>query len=112
MAFTTLIFNSSRILDSEIHCGEDHALEYTTRTVKTRSSRQTTSLEGAETSTSKIDWKRQTFEIAGSTRKIAQMRTKRAAFSSYVGFHAWLSLLLNVATGPDIGLGLTKKSIG
>ncbi|KAJ7859374.1 hypothetical protein B0H14DRAFT_3446751 [Mycena olivaceomarginata] len=70
------------ILDSEIHCGEDHALEYTTRTVKTRSSRQTTSLEGAETSTSKIDWKRQTFEIAGSTRKIAQMRTKRAAFSS------------------------------
>ncbi|KAJ7306215.1 hypothetical protein DFH08DRAFT_824871 [Mycena albidolilacea] len=82
MAFTTLIFNSSRILDSEIHCGEDHALEYTTRTVKTRSSRQTTSLEGAETSTSKIDWKRQTFEIAGSTRKIAQMRTKRAAFSS------------------------------
>ncbi|KAJ7794540.1 hypothetical protein B0H14DRAFT_2621815 [Mycena olivaceomarginata] len=56
--------------------------EYTTRTVKTRSSRQNTSLEGAETSTSKIDWKRQTFEIAGSTRKIAQIRTKRAAFSS------------------------------
>ncbi|KAF7348712.1 hypothetical protein MVEN_01390100 [Mycena venus] len=80
---TTLIFDSSKILDSSIHSEDDPDMDYTISTVKRRSSRQTTSLAGASgTPTAIIDWKSDTFAISGSTRKVEQLRTKRGTFSS------------------------------
>jgi len=88
MSFTTLTFDSPKILRSNIYFEHDPDVEYTTSTVKKRTSRQTTTLAapgappGTPNATAIIDWKRNTFEINGSTRKVEELRTKRATFSS------------------------------
>ncbi|KAJ6529331.1 hypothetical protein B0H19DRAFT_1274366 [Mycena capillaripes] len=85
MSFTTLTFDSSKILKSTIHSTDDPALRYTTTTVNKRSSRsrETTALEGVPgTPNAIIDWKRNTFEISGSTRDISSLRSKRSTFST------------------------------
>ncbi|KAJ7258384.1 hypothetical protein B0H12DRAFT_1109771 [Mycena haematopus] len=83
MSFTTLVFDSPKILNSRI-CGEDDPdLTYTTYTIQNRSSRQTTSLHGSPGRPKAIiDWTRRTFEIRGAKRNIEQLRSKRGTFSS------------------------------
>ncbi|KAJ6469254.1 hypothetical protein C8R45DRAFT_1105123 [Mycena sanguinolenta] len=83
MSFTTLLFNSSKILNSRI-CGEDDPhLTYTTCTIPNRTSRQTTSLQGSPArSKAIIDWTRHTFEVHGRKREIEQLSSKRGTFSS------------------------------
>ncbi|KAK7046995.1 hypothetical protein R3P38DRAFT_2877545 [Favolaschia claudopus] len=96
-SFTSFIFDSSRILNTTMNCGDDPDLDldsepssthYSTCTVQqSRSSRQTTSLEerpprAGPYAKAVIDWKKHTFQIAGATQRIEQLRKKRAAFSS------------------------------
>ncbi|KAJ7106239.1 hypothetical protein C8R44DRAFT_987381 [Mycena epipterygia] len=78
-------FDSAKILSSTIRSREERPIEYTTTTVKKKTgpSQHSTALEGAPgTPDALIDWKRNTFAIAGSTRYISELRTKRATFSS------------------------------
>ncbi|KAJ7908693.1 hypothetical protein B0H13DRAFT_2016278 [Mycena leptocephala] len=81
---TTLIFDSPKILKSTLRDDDDREVKYITTTVQQgRSNRHTTSLEGAPgTPNAVIDWKKKTFEISGSKRNMADLRSRRARFSS------------------------------
>lgn len=83
---TTLIFDSPKILKSTLRDDDDREVKYITTTVQQgRSNRHTTSLEGAPgTPNAVIDWKKKTFEISGSRRNMADLRNRRARFSSCV----------------------------
>ncbi|KAJ7670714.1 hypothetical protein DFH06DRAFT_1320637 [Mycena polygramma] len=86
---TTLTFHSFNILDSDLCSDDGQQTIYTTSTVRARSRRQTTSLRlaGAPgTLDARIDWRRNTFEIAGLRRDMADLRTKQGTFSSS---HYW-----------------------
>lgn len=78
----TFTFDSAKILSTTIRSREERPIEYTTTTVK-GSLQHSTALEGTPgRPDALIDWKRKTFAIAGSTRDISELRTKRATFSS------------------------------
>ncbi|KAJ6481325.1 hypothetical protein C8R47DRAFT_595556 [Mycena vitilis] len=85
----TLRFDSFNIIDSDLCSDNGQKTIYTTSTVRARSRRQTTSLRlaGAPgTQDARIDWKRNTFEIARLKRDMAELRTRQGTFSSS---HYW-----------------------
>ncbi|KAJ7484153.1 hypothetical protein FB451DRAFT_1231657 [Mycena latifolia] len=82
-SLTTFTFDSAKILTTTLFSRDAGSMKYTTSTVKKGSSRQSTALEGAPgTPNAVIDWKGKTFTISGSTRDVAELRKKRATFSS------------------------------
>ncbi|KAF8217481.1 hypothetical protein K438DRAFT_1952370 [Mycena galopus ATCC 62051] len=83
MSFTTLFFDSPKVLNSNIRY-EDADVNYTIRTAQPNPSlRQITSLEGPPgRPKAMIDWKSRAFEIRGAKRFIEQLCTKRGTFSS------------------------------
>ncbi|KAJ7472956.1 hypothetical protein B0H11DRAFT_1345421 [Mycena galericulata] len=87
-SLTTFTFDSPKILNSTVtvQSANESYVEYTVTTEKKAASR-TTSLDGAPgTPAALIDWKRHTFEISGSKRDVADLRTRKGTFSSS---HYW-----------------------
>ncbi|KAJ7191193.1 hypothetical protein GGX14DRAFT_579164 [Mycena pura] len=82
MSFTTLTFDSPKILTSTLRSTDDGTVEYTVTTVKKGTSRQTTSLAGTSGKPSAIiDWREKAFEISGSRRNLNELQSKRTTFS-------------------------------
>jgi len=84
---TIFTFDSAKILNSALRSAHERSVAYTITTEKIGSSRRTTALKGPDgAAPAIIDWKRKTFEISGSRRDMADLRTTRGTFSSS---HYW-----------------------
>ncbi|KAJ7107787.1 hypothetical protein C8R44DRAFT_885188 [Mycena epipterygia] len=75
-------FDSERILKSAIRSADDHVLRYTTSTVKQGLARHRTIFEDASGLVgATIDWRERTFDIAGETHNIDNLKRKLSNFS-------------------------------